>query len=81
MASEKKTKGKIRIDRERCKGCYLCIEACPIHGIEVEHALNKKGYLPVRPKEEIKEDQKGCTGCAQCAIVCPEVAIEVYRAK
>jgi 2-oxoglutarate ferredoxin oxidoreductase subunit delta len=49
--------------------------------IEVDKALNKKGYSPARFKENAKEDEKGCTGCAQCATVCPEVAIEVYRAK
>ncbi|MBN2034730.1 MAG: 4Fe-4S dicluster domain-containing protein [Deltaproteobacteria bacterium] len=81
MAAQKKAKGKIKIDRERCKGCYLCIQVCPNNRIETEKALNKKGYAPVRFKEEVKDNEKGCTGCAQCATVCPEVAIEVYRAK
>jgi len=81
MAAEKKAKGKIKIDKERCKGCLLCIEVCPSHRIEADDSLNKKGYAPARFKEEVKEDEKGCTGCAQCATVCPEVAIEVYRAK
>jgi 2-oxoglutarate ferredoxin oxidoreductase subunit delta len=81
MAAEKKTKGKIKIDRERCKGCHLCIEVCPIHRLEADRILNRKGYVPVRSKEDVKEGEKGCTGCAQCATVCPEVAIEVYRAK
>jgi 2-oxoglutarate ferredoxin oxidoreductase subunit delta len=81
MAVEKKAKGKIKIDRERCKGCHLCIEVCPSHRIAVDDELNKKGNVPVRFEEEVKEDEKDCTGCAQCATVCPEVAIEVYRAK
>jgi 2-oxoglutarate ferredoxin oxidoreductase subunit delta len=79
--AEKKTKGNIVIDSERCKGCLLCIEVCPNVRIEVDKALNKKGYSPARFKETAKENEKGCTGCAQCATVCPEVAIEVYRAK
>jgi len=81
MAAEKKAKGKIKIDRERCKGCHLCMEVCPSHRIVVDNGLNKKGYVPIRFDETLKEGEKGCTGCAQCAIVCPEVAIEVYRAK
>ena len=81
IMAEKKAKGKIVIDRERCKGCQLCIEVCPNLNIEVDKALNKKGYTPARFKETTKEGEKGCTGCAQCATVCPEVAIEVYRAK
>ncbi len=78
---EKKSKGKIVIDRERCKGCHICIEFCPVDRIEVDETVNKKGYYPARFKQEISENEKGCTGCTQCALVCPEVAIEVYRAK
>ncbi|MCF8084125.1 MAG: ferredoxin family protein [Deltaproteobacteria bacterium] len=74
-------KGKITIDRERCKGCYLCIEVCPNDNIEVDTVLNNKGYAPALFKENTNEGEKGCIGCAQCAWVCPEVAIEVYRAK
>ena len=77
----KKKKGKIEIDRDRCKGCYMCIEVCPNNQIEVDDSLNKKGYYPARFKQNPKEGEKECTGCAQCATVCPDVAIEVYRAK
>lgn len=74
-------KGKIVIDRERCKGCHLCLVVCPTNSIEVDPQLNKKGYSPARFKENPQEGEKGCTGCTSCAVVCPEVAIEVYRAK
>ena len=79
--AENKRKGKIVIDRERCKGCHICMETCPNNRIEVDDALNKKGYSPARFKEKVSEGEKGCVGCAQCATVCPDVAIEVYRAK
>lgn len=79
--AETKVKGKIKIDRERCKGCHLCIEVCPNHRIVVEEELNRKGYAPAKFVEEVKVNEKGCIACAQCATVCPEVAIEVYRAK
>jgi len=74
-------KGKIIIDRERCKGCHLCIDFCPVHRIAVDKTLNKKGYSPAQFRENLSEGEKGCSGCTQCAIVCPEVAIEVYRAQ
>lgn len=79
--AQTKTKGKIVIDRERCKGCHLCIEVCPTKSIVVDETLNRKGYFPARFVEEKREGEKGCTACAQCATVCPEVTIEVYRAK
>jgi 2-oxoglutarate ferredoxin oxidoreductase subunit delta len=80
MAKNKK-KGKIIIDRERCKGCHLCIEVCPNNVIEVEESFNEKGYFPARFKQDATEGENGCVGCAMCATVCPEVAIEVYRAE
>lgn len=74
-------KGRIVIDRERCKGCGLCINVCPKKNIEISDQLNTKGYYPARFQEEdIKDSETAeCTGCAQCAITCPDVAIEVYR--
>ncbi|MCR4391575.1 MAG: 4Fe-4S binding protein [Candidatus Acetothermia bacterium] len=66
-------KGMALIDRERCKGCGLCIAACPfgVLGFSDEH--NSSGYnvaAMVHPEK--------CTGCTTCAQVCPDVAIEVY---
>ena len=72
--------GKIIIDRERCKGCHLCIEFCPRHNIHVDEELNKKGYQPAVFKGD-EGSGKPCNACAVCALICPDVAIEVYRAE
>jgi 2-oxoglutarate ferredoxin oxidoreductase subunit delta len=74
-------KGKIEIDRERCKGCYICVSVCPSGNLTVDEQMNKKGYRPASFDTAGGENKKGCTGCAMCATVCPDVAIEVYRAK
>jgi 2-oxoglutarate ferredoxin oxidoreductase subunit delta len=74
-------KGRIEIDKERCKGCGLCMNVCPKKQIEISDELNAKGYYPARFQEEnlTETDPAECTGCAMCAITCPDVAIEVYR--
>lgn len=68
-------KGKITIDSELCKGCELCIAACPKELIRVAKTLNAASYFPA----EFKGKDDECTGCALCGVTCPEVAIEVYR--
>lgn len=67
-------KGWIEVNDLYCKGCELCVDACPqkVLIIDMEH-LTPKGYHPVFLAKE------GCTGCAICAIVCPEAALTVYR--
>lgn len=78
--AKKTKKGRITIDRELCKGCYLCASVCPNHLIEVSDKLNQKGYYPAEFKEtDEKEENHKCTGCAICATICPDIAIEVYR--
>jgi NAD-dependent dihydropyrimidine dehydrogenase PreA subunit len=65
----------VEIDSEECKGCGLCIEACPPKCLEVEMGLNQYGVHPARYRGE------GCTGCGICFYNCPEPgAVTVYRA-
>ena len=65
--------GKIKIDKDKCKGCYLCIVNCPNNLIKVSDKLNVKGIKPV-----VFSGGK-CSGCAMCALICPECIIKVYR--
>jgi 2-oxoglutarate ferredoxin oxidoreductase subunit delta len=71
-------RGKVIIDRERCKGCYLCISVCPNDVILISDSLNQQGYYPVEPRDN-ENSGKGCIACAMCATICPDIAIEVYR--
>ena len=67
-------KGRIEVNEVYCKGCELCIPACPQHVIELDaDRITPKGYHPAHVYKD------GCTGCAICALVCPDAAITVYR--
>lgn len=70
----KKIKGKIEINRERCKGCGYCVEACPKSILVIGKDFNKMGYFVA----EITSPED-CTGCASCAEICPDIAITVWR--
>ncbi len=69
-------KGAITIEKDRCKGCGICIDACPHKVIDLSKDLNLKGY----PYAYMAQPQL-CTGCENCGIVCPDGVITVYRVK
>jgi 2-oxoglutarate ferredoxin oxidoreductase subunit delta len=71
-----KLKGAIVVNTDRCKGCVLCVSACPQGVIAMANRVNMRGYPYV---EAAQMDR--CTGCASCAVVCPDGCITVYRKK
>jgi len=67
-------RGQLRIDEEECKGCGLCIEACPPKVISLGERLNAYGYRTA------VYAGSGCTACGICFMACPEPgAITVLR--
>ncbi len=67
--------GRIVLNRDKCKACYLCVDVCPNKVLEVDKSVNALGYYPIKVNPD-----KTCIGCAMCARVCPDIAIEkVYR--
>jgi ferredoxin len=55
----KPDRGQFHIDEQRCKGCGLCIEACPPKVIGMSERLNHYGYsTAVYPGAEIVKDNK-----------------------
>ncbi|UWZ85023.1 4Fe-4S dicluster domain-containing protein [Occallatibacter riparius] len=74
-AQEKLDRGLLRVDEAECKGCGLCIEACPPKVIGLSEGLNHYGYRTA------VYAGRGCTGCGICFLACPEPgALTVYRA-
>jgi len=71
----KRDRGMIKIDNDECKGCGLCVEACPPKVIGLGDHLNHYGYRTA------VYAGTGCTGCGICFMACPEPgAITVMRA-
>ena len=73
------TRGTVHINLERCKGCELCVRACPQHVLHLSPTLNAQGYQTVALDQDPGQDPGHCTGCAICALVCPDLVFTVYR--
>lgn len=69
-----KKKIEVKIDKERCKGCMLCVHVCPQHALEAAKEFNKRGlqYIVMRYPEK-------CTGCGLCYTMCPDCGIEIIE--
>lgn len=65
---------KITIAKETCKGCGLCVLACPKKILQISSTSNKNGYFIA----EIT-DMNACIACASCAMMCPDCAITVEK--
>jgi 2-oxoglutarate ferredoxin oxidoreductase subunit delta len=67
-----KSRGTVTVDVEMCKGCELCIPACPPGVLAMSEGTNHMGF-------HWPELHPGCTGCAACLLVCPDFVFEVFR--
>lgn len=64
-----RVRGVVHILEERCKGCELCIDYCPMDVLELSTAFNAMGYhYPVVVNDD-------CIDCQACRDICPEFAI------
>jgi 2-oxoglutarate ferredoxin oxidoreductase subunit delta len=68
------SKGRAEIDRERCKGCELCVGACPQKVLRMSQLFNGQGL----PYAECHDPER-CTACMSCAIICPDTAIRILK--
>lgn len=68
-----KKKYLLKIDKEHCKGCELCVVYCPQKILELSSMVNKLGYRYVEVKDMTK-----CSGCGSCYLMCPDYLIEIY---
>jgi 2-oxoglutarate ferredoxin oxidoreductase subunit delta len=62
-----KSKNKIQINLDWCKGCGICVSLCP-KGILEPFGLDQKVRVT---------DESACIRCKMCEMHCPDFAIEV----
>ena len=66
----------ISINKNKCKGCYLCINTCPKKLLKISDDTNALGIHTI----EFNDPNNKCLGCAMCATRCPDLAItEVFK--
>ncbi len=66
---------KLTFETELCKGCGLCVDACPKKILRIDIGqINRKGHSPA-----VMTDETRCIGCGFCAVMCPDCVITVER--
>ncbi len=68
------TRGTVVIDVEACKGCDLCIDACPPRRAGHDRARRQHARATAT-----RCCSPGCTGCQACAQICPDFVFQVYK--
>lgn len=64
---------RLLVATDRCKGCELCVQACPEGVLALDRGhVNALGYNPIHV---VAPNQ--CTSCALCARVCPDAVFTV----
>jgi 2-oxoglutarate ferredoxin oxidoreductase subunit delta len=68
-------KGLVTFNEDICKGCELCVVACPKKIVALDRSkINAKGFNPAHVV-----DMEQCIACGNCAIMCPDSVISVER--
>jgi len=62
-----------KIETEKCKGCYYCIDVCGQNAVKKSGKSNRKGY------DYVEIDETACNGCGRCYIVCPDCCITIIE--
>lgn len=64
---------EVKIKKDKCKNCGLCMLHCPRNCLELSSGLNKRGVHFIQVKQDVE-----CIGCGACFLMCPDACIEIY---
>ena len=64
----------VQFQKDRCKGCELCVGFCARGCLGMSDELNAIGYRYAKLVNPEK-----CTGCGVCADMCLDTVIRVFR--
>ncbi len=59
----------IHVNRERCDGCALCVDSCPVEALQIINSRQRPG------KKIVWVEPAKCHGCGVCQATCPKDAI------
>ena len=65
---------KVKIKKDKCKGCKLCVFYCPVKHLKLSSGLNKRGV-----RFALSDDNSKCIGCGFCFYICPDSCIEINQ--
>jgi ferredoxin len=66
--SRTKEKSEIKINKEKCNGCGLCVTVCKDFSLQMVDGIVALTENPLF----------GCIGCGHCMAICPRGAIEIF---
>ena len=68
-----RSRGTVTIEVDRCKGCELCIPACPPHVLTMSEATQPH-RIPLP-----RAASPAAPAARACLLVCPDFVFEVFR--
>ena len=61
----------IYINENLCKGCFICVDCCPVKVYTPSKEINQKGvHVPI-------PDIEKCIKCKLCTLMCPDQVISI----